>query len=83
MPYKNKYDINDIVYEPFAPLNPGKVLAVFPTSNIGWQWEYDVKFLKDGKIRRVYLIKDFKALIADHQKKVNTHTNNLKKIEEL
>ena len=83
---KCKYKAGDYVYEPYLPNNPGKVLSVKHTANaIGFKfYEVEVKWLNGGTTKcEDFTLKDFNKLIADHRKKLNTHTSKLLALEKL
>ncbi len=89
--HKQKYQVGDYVYEPYAPQNLGKVMKLVGAGitkiDIGGSISplvyrsndyVEIKFL-NGKIKQISMshLADFNALIADHQKKLQTHTSKL------
>lgn len=80
------YSLNEIVYEPYAPRTYGRVLA------IGWSVEsrfsgrpfYHVRW-KDGREDWVWELhlNSLEKLVADHEKKINTHRANIQKAKQL
>jgi hypothetical protein len=68
------------VYLPFKPNIPGKIISVSVENNqhIGQMLVAEVKFINDSIYKHeVWHLNDFDALIADHQKKLKTHTDKL------
>ena len=87
------YDVKvgDFVYLHYTPAVAGVVLAVHDMGNydgkhVGGPRPKDitVKFLK-GETKRLSTlgVSDYRALIADHRRKLSTHEARLKKLEEL
>jgi hypothetical protein len=93
------YKVGDYVYEPYRPQKPAKVIAnlgdafVFngKRSFLNESWNsagvtslLEIKFLNGTtkKCLSIYLL-SFKALIADHEKKLNTHKSKLKDLANL
>jgi hypothetical protein len=70
------------VYKHGTPQKPGVIMSV--DSKKSKDFMVHVKWL-DGSITSEFTcgLKDFGALIADHQKKLNTHQHNLRKLKAL
>lgn len=69
-----------IVYEPYAPAKYGKVLEVLVDPKNPHYPYYKVRW-KDGREEIVWSlhINSLEQLVADHEKKLNTHRKNLVK----
>lgn len=85
-------EIGDFVYKAFRPQTPGKAIEIIegPTHVAGtgkiWK-EADrvrIKWINgEITIENSLFLKDFRALIADHEKKLATHRSKLAKLESL
>jgi len=71
------------VYMPYLPQNPGKIISLNTPDKYGNR-SVNVKWL-DGKTsqHKAYNLKSFDALIADHKKKLKTHTSKLPALKKL
>ena len=88
-----QYEVGDFVYRAFKPQTPGKVVAVIdggtksnPATGKTWKVpnRAEVKWL-NGKVEMVdmLVLQSFYKLIADHEKKLETHKSKLLKLLEL
>jgi hypothetical protein len=81
-----KFYVGEIVYEPYAPRKYGKILQV--------GWSIDMRYSgrpfylvrwKDGREEWVWELhlNSLEVLVADHEKKINTHRKNIEKAKKL
>jgi len=79
-----KIQVDDFVYEPYNPNNPGKVVSIEDDPDFSNQNYCTVKFL-NGRTKKVSSnhLKDFNKLIEDHKRKLGTHISKLKAIGDL
>jgi hypothetical protein len=88
-------EIGDVVYRPFRPQYPGKIIKVIPVwyqislpvqaNTEGYtRYKVSVKFL-NGKEEEIYWesLNYLNDLIEDHEKKLRTHKHNLLRCNEL
>ncbi len=87
-------DVGDFVYVAYTPQSPGKVVRIIEgvvrTARDGSGRQYrdaptaEIKWLKGGTtIISVLGLRDFRSLIADHEKKLDTHRKTLSRLESL
>lgn len=77
-------EVGQLVYEPFRPQRPGKIINIPETSHLAPSFRHSatVKWI-DGTVSVAYRLQDFNALIEDHRKKLSTHLLNLEKVQSL
>lgn len=73
----NAPKVDMYVYMPYGANKPGKIKKIL-AGNKSQFCQVEVAWV-DGSIttEEAYHLSDFNALIADHQKKLNTHTSKL------
>ena len=83
------FSVGSLVYRPYKPQSPGKVIEVLGEFEI-LDGKYrirkvQVRWLKGGKEtdEDTGSLNSFDELIEDHQKKLNNHLATKKKLEEL
>lgn len=84
------FKVGDFVYQPYSPQKAGKVIKTeikskrFPNGNSEDYLYVTVKFL-DGTVKELWELhlNDFNQLIADHEKKLQTHRSKLVKLQQL
>jgi hypothetical protein len=83
--------VGQLVYQSYAPQKAGKVTAVHPeseatlTAQVGYATVEATVLWHNGKTSRVSIfgLSDFRALVADHERKLENHRRMLKKLEAL
>jgi len=94
MPDTPQYKVGEIVYLPYAPQQPGKIIEVLKSKERNYQHRpffYRVKWLRVPKQLRGYEdrplwelnISSLHDLISDHAKKLKNHKTRLKQAQEL
>ncbi len=85
-------DVGDLVYKSYTPQKAGKVIRTIEgqmrTAMNGRTWrepdKVEIKWLNGTtSIVSVLGLRDFRDLIADHEKKLDTHRRTLGKLEAL
>lgn len=81
-----KYAVGEIIYEPRNPQRYGKVLSSFHAEEKRFSGRpfYTVRW-KDGteETRWELDLKSLEVLLADHERKCNTHRKNIEKAQKL
>ena len=81
--------VGQLVYKSFSPVQAGKIVAIVRCEDEGdeidscSEYEVRVKWIKNGEESIVSTrgLNDFKALIEEHQKKLDTHLRTKEKLE--
>ena len=74
----NDPKVGQHVYRHGLPLKAGTIIEVYLYGSVRILWVSG-----ETTLEWTLELRDFDALIADHQKKLNTHLQTLKKLEEL
>lgn len=81
-----RFSIDEIVYEPYAPRQYGRVLAIgwSPDPRYSGRPFYRVRWKngREGWTWELHL-KSLEQLLADHEKKISTHRTNIAKGKKL
>jgi hypothetical protein len=80
--------VGTVVYVPFTPQQPGKVIRVVDKGGRpdGFDERVEVRWLKKGNptsVERSFYLRSLPELIADHEKKLDGHRKRLKQAEAL
>lgn len=82
-----KYDYNnpkvgDVVYQAFSPKKAGKIVKLLEEPTRTSFWKVRVKYVNGNEEDlSAHSLNCFKTLIADHERKLQTHRDTLARIE--
>jgi hypothetical protein len=76
--------VGQLVYKSFSPVQAGKIVEIVRSEVYG-SFEVRVKWIGDGSESVVSTrgLRDFRKLIEDHERKLETHRKMLERLEEL
>jgi hypothetical protein len=91
MKFENGYmqpEVGDFVYKAYTPQSAGKVIRIIEgqmrTTTFKEPPGAEIKWINGTTtIENVLSLRDFRSLIADHEKKLETHKKTLSKLEDL